>query len=84
MSSISFIKNLVEEGIRKVIEDEVRTRLADMFPIKTERDRPPWDRWSAPVQEMCFDILKNDSEIKEIIRTHMIEVLTSHIVKLSK
>ena len=34
MSASSFIKGLVEEGIRKIIDDEVKKRLPNATPIR--------------------------------------------------
>lgn len=83
MSATSFIKGLVEEGIRKIIEDEVKKRLNEMFPVHTNRN-DPMNRWGREVETICTDILKNDPEVREIVRTHMVEVLTKHVEKLKE
>ena len=84
MSSTGLIKGLVEEGIRQLIQTEVKARLNEMFP-PSQASRGEFDayrrEWKAVIEQHSVSILKTDPEVQALIKEQIVEFIKGGIAK---
>lgn len=84
MSSTGLIKGLVEEGIRQLIQSEVKTRLNEMFPA-SNMSRSEFDtykrEWKSVIEQHSISILKTDPEVQSIIKDQIVDFIKSGVTK---
>ena len=82
MSSTGLIKGLVEEGIKQLIQNEVKARLNEMFP-PSNASRGEFDsyrrQWREVIEQHSVAILKADPEIQALIKDQIVEFIKGGI-----
>jgi hypothetical protein len=84
MSGTGLIKGLVEEGIRQLIQTEVKAKLNEMFPA-SGANRNEFDsyrrEWKTVIEQHSIAVLKSDPEIQALIKDQIVEFIKGGIAK---
>ena len=79
------VRGLVEEGVRRIIDDEVRTVLAEMFPPVGRENSGPGgyfrNSMRREIQTLSQEAIQKDPEIRELVKAEVVRFVVEEMKK---